>query len=218
MGIHVEIKLDLSSKSKRRLKSAAVVAASIAIVGVGVAIASIDTSWVQDGQPVSASSLKANLDGLQAQITAQAMPVGSIVPSLLMEAQFQAVAGNGWVLADGRSVAGSAYAVTTGNNNIPDLRGMFLRGRNSGGSTAGVRGDGNENPDGVLALGTTQGDMFASHSHGYIHPWSGGAMLDPSTPGQQTGGKRDVSHSSDAAGGNETRPKNVTVNYFLRIN
>ena len=90
MGIHVEIKLDLSSKSKRRLKSAAVVAASIAIVGVGVAIASIDTSWVQDGQPVSASSLKANLDGLQAQITAQAMPVGSIVPSLLMEAQFQA--------------------------------------------------------------------------------------------------------------------------------
>ena len=114
MGIHVEIKLDLSSKSKRRLKSAAVVAASIAIVGVGVAIASIDTSWVQDGQPVSASSLKANLDGLQAQITAQAMPVGSIVPSLLMEAQFQAVAGNGWVLADGRSVAGSAYAVTTG--------------------------------------------------------------------------------------------------------
>ncbi len=218
MGIHVEIRLDLNSSSKRWLKSAMVAAISIAIIGVGVSIAAIDTSWVQSGQPVSASNLKANLDGLQAQIDAQAMPVGSIVPSLLMEPQFQAVAGNGWILADGRSVAGSAFAVTTGNANVPDLRGMFLRGRNHGGSPAGARADGNENPDGLLTLGNMQGDMIASHAHGYIHAWAGGAMTDPSTPGQQTGGRRDINHQSNPAGGNETRPRNVTVNYFVRIN
>jgi hypothetical protein len=68
-------------------------------------------------------------------------PVGMIVQSMLTEAQFQAINGTNWVLAAGQSVTGSQYATITGNSSIPDLRGMFLRGKNNS------RSDGNQAPD-----------------------------------------------------------------------
>jgi hypothetical protein len=66
---------------------------------------------------------------MAAKTKALSQPVGSIVASMLTEAQFQGVNGTDWVLADGRSVAGTTYAVATGENTVPDLRGQFLRGR-----------------------------------------------------------------------------------------
>ena len=76
-----------------------------------------------------------------------------------MSAALQALRGAGWVLADGRSVTGSAYATITGTTAIPDMRGLFLRGKNNG------RTDGNKNPDGDLGLGAIQGDQIVSHVH-----------------------------------------------------
>lgn len=78
-------------------------------------------------------------------------PVGSIAESMLTEAQFQALNGTGWVLADGRSVVGSMYAMATGFTTIPDLRGVFRRGKNNG------RADGNQDPAGERSLGAFQG-------------------------------------------------------------
>lgn len=92
-------------------------------------------------------------------------PVGSAVAAMLTEAQFQAQNGTGWVLADGRSVTGSAYATITGNSNIPDWRGVYLRGKNNG------RTDGYEDPYGEATLGDYQG----SHIKGHTHAWSFGA-------------------------------------------
>ena len=56
------------------------------------------------------------------------LAVGSIQQSLLSEAQFQAVMGTtNWVLANGQGVSGSQYNNITGNSNVPDFRGCFIR-------------------------------------------------------------------------------------------
>jgi hypothetical protein len=133
------------------------------------------------------------------------LPIGSVIHSMLTEAQFQAQAGSGWVLADGRGATGTVYNTITGASTIPDMRGRFLRAKNNGSST---------NPDGDLALGTNSADKLASHTHGvdYGNNGSGsaviGAGLSSSTSTQQT----------QATGGNETAPKSTTVNIFIRIN
>ena len=136
--------------------------------------------------------------------------VGEVKQAFLTEAQFQAQTSSDWVLADGRDATGSEYATITGNTNIPDLRGQFLRGKNNG------RTDGNENPDGESDLGTFQNDEFKSHTHGIIYSEEGYAGGG--------GGGDHVNYSNDgvvdttSSGGDETRPKNITINYFIKIN
>lgn len=140
-------------------------------------------------------------------------PVGMIVPSMLTLAQFQSINGISWVLADGASAAGSNYATITGNANLPDLRGMFLRGKNNG------RVDTNQDPDGERSLGNLQADQFKSHKHDMIVYDSAGSgnnyptdyYPNTSVPGTNT-------TSIQPTGGDETRPKNIAVNYFIKIN
>lgn len=97
-------------------------------------------------------------------------PVGSLQESMLTEAQFQTEMGPSWVLSDGRDVTGSRYHTITGFATIPDARGVAIRGKNNG------RIDGNENPDGEIALGGFQGDAYILHNHGGgIHDHGGGS-------------------------------------------
>lgn len=143
-------------------------------------------------------------------------PVDMIVQSMLTEAQFQTLNGTSWVLMDGRSVAGSAYATVTGSSTIPDARGMVLRGKNNG------RSDGNQNPDGDSTLGAYQGDQIASHNHN-ITVWGGGVANFPSNSRIEWAPNTNVGSSTGtdsiaATGGNETRMKNITVNHFIKIN
>lgn len=136
-------------------------------------------------------------------------PIGSIQASLLTETQFQSQFGAGWVLAKGQNVSGSNYANITGSLTVPDLRGVFLRGKNNG------RSDGNENPDGESSLGTYQGDQLSSHNHTYTRSSS----VDPGWGQYAAGGGANSNQVAvTSTGGNETRSKNVTVNYFIRIN
>ena len=112
-----------------------------------------------------------------------------------------------WALADGRSVAGSKYAASSGSSTLPDLRGQFLRGK------SGTRTDGKQNPDGDLALGAYQADAFASHSH----TASFGAVV-LMNPGSTYGTYIQQGTSAvSSTGANESRGKNVTVNYFVKI-
>lgn len=146
--------------------------------------------------------------------------IGDIITSILTEAQFQAQRNNGWVLMDGRNVGGSKYATTTGNNVIPDARGMFLRGKNNG------RADGKQNPDGDVAVGTYQADMYTSHTHiqnAHAHPYTAagaaggwGSGLEAERPYASNTGATTATNQN--SGGNETRSKNITVNYFIKIN
>jgi hypothetical protein len=48
---------------------------------------------------------------------------------------------------------------------VPDLRGMGLRGANNGGSLAGTRADGDQDPAGNFATGTYEADEFQGHEH-----------------------------------------------------
>lgn len=156
-------------------------------------------------------------------------PVGMIVQSMLNETQFQALNGSNWILADGRSVAGSTYATVTQSANIPDLRGMTLRGKNNG------RSDGNQDPGGERALGNFQNDQMQGHNHAVSggayqvyndYTVAGGAfarvtwaqayvnLLNPLTANTPT---TDGINGSVRVGA-ETRMRNVAVNVFIKIN
>lgn len=113
--------------------------------------------------PVSESMLQ-SMGGAINFILDKLDPVGSYKWSDLTEAQFQAeipTTCQEWVIADGRSVVGSAYQTKTGFTNIPDRRGHGMRAKNNG------RADGKEDPAGDLAIGTYEGDTVANH----IHRW-----------------------------------------------
>lgn len=134
--------------------------------------------------------------------------IGQYLESDLTLVQHQTLYGAGWVLADGvTSCSGSTYGTITGRTVVPDARGLFLRGKNNG------RSDGNENPDGELALGAYQADQFSSHVHGIT-----GVGVGAQLPGSYLDGTTTTNQNSYAAGGNETRAKNITVNIFIKIN
>ena len=137
------------------------------------------------------------------------LPVGSVIYSMLSESQFQGETTTGWVLADGRSCSGSDYELITGNSTVPDLRGVFLRGKNH--ARSGATG----NPDGDLALGTFTADKVGSHYHqqrGFTLDLVGGPVV------RDEGSEYSVTtQNTQNAGGNETAPRNVTLNCFVRI-
>ena len=143
------------------------------------------------------------------------------------------IAPPGWLLCDGSVVSRTNYALLFGvigtacgdgdgstTFNLPDMRGVFLRGVN------GSRSDSFADPDDNStlrinifsggntgnALGSYQLDMFASHTHNYNY-----TPLANGTSGEGTPGPRTVeSVATSATGGNETRPKNVYVNYIIK--
>jgi len=139
----------------------------------------------------------------------QKAAVGTVEMSILTEAQFQSLKGETWVLADGRNVSGSVYHSTTGRITIPDLRGNFLRGAVP------------------LAVGNQQFNANLSHSHTSAFSQSGALGLAPVL--DTAGGADEISTyparvESDFdfdlsfEGGNENRPRNVTINHFIKIN
>jgi len=152
------------------------------------------------------------------------LPVGTVLTSMLTSTQFASEYGDNWVLADGRSVTGTKYANVTGNSTIPDMRGAFLRGKGS-----------SHNPDGDLALGTYTADKTASHNHqeralSGVNGSPEGLTYDTSSGtgssikyityinGNVSNTGTNYPLTTANTGDNETAPKNITVNYFIRIN
>lgn len=146
-------------------------------------------------------------------------PVGTIVSSMLTEAEFQGEVGAHWVLADGRDVTGSRYAQLKGISTVPDLRGVFIRGKNNG-----------SDKDDERNLGGYQDDAFQGHRHLFRNATSstGGSQNVPvastTASGSSNAGTQNILDPvADLTNGsprtaNETRPKNVTVNFFIKIN
>jgi microcystin-dependent protein len=105
------------------------------------------------------------------------------------------------------AVIGTAFGVGDGATTfeLPDLRGEFVRGWDHG---RGV--------DSARAIGSNQSDEFASHTHSV----SEGSSL-PGTGNDLTSGDdytNIVAKYADttAAGGTETRPRNVALMYCIR--
>jgi hypothetical protein len=168
------------------------------------------------------------------------LPVGTIVYSMLDQNTFQQQIGadETWVLADGSDLAGqnTKYETVTHSSKLPNLLGVFVRGKNN------ARSDGFQNPDGELALGTLSRDRFAAHSHGgntgtdspdHQHGFGGypfGASYGGDNGAQNltvhpNGFYRTTdstttrhSHAINSEGGLDTAPKSVTLNPFIRIN
>lgn len=159
---------------------------------------------------------------------ADAQAVGSYDFSRLSEAQYQAQRGTGWILADGRNVAGSRYATITGNTTVPDARGLFMRMKDF--STAVTPNVSGRNPAGNLALNSLQLDEFTQHAHGVTSsnsPYGMNQLLTTKLEKEvDEGGEKynvdgflGVNFSVNANGSStETRPRNITLNVFIRIN
>jgi len=157
-------------------------------------------------------------------------PVGTVVASFLSPEQFAGLTGEQltddpadrtWILADGREAAGSDYAKAANRKAVPDLRGMFIRGLNAG------RADGKQDPGNVLKApaydrypGHYQADIVGRHGHDYAwYPEGEGMSRLPSTwYGKATEPKTDVFNPIIESRGVETRPRNVAVYYYIKIN
>lgn len=163
----------------------------------------VQVESIQTGGPVSESALFGIAGPINYALQNKAS-VGDIMMSALDQSTFQAQRGTSWVLCDGRNVTGSTYQSLTGQTNIPDLRGVFPRGKDNG---RGI------NPDGDLAIGAYTADKFAAHHHQYQSPngGSGGGSASGTT------GQAPFSDTT-TVGANETAPKSCTVNFFIKIN
>ncbi|MBN1306446.1 MAG: hypothetical protein JXA18_00915 [Chitinispirillaceae bacterium] len=140
------------------------------------------------------------------------LPIGTIIGSMLNPEKFrQFFPGDStlWILADS-STASAEFFAATGKSNIPDLRGVFLRGINS--DRSGTLSD----PDGEREAGSSQADAFKSHNHSRMQFVSGATnsgtwgVLDNTDRGHST-------TSSSSTGGAETRPRNVAVYWYIKV-
>jgi hypothetical protein len=138
----------------------------------------------------------------------------------------------GWLLCHGQLIpAGSEYDSLRNivGPNVPDLRGLFLRGRNEG--RADGWGDPSERPLGWLQEDATRiphqpftTDVKGNHNHGdvlyhYTATHNGGTgQRDIHWNVRYTTGPYAGNHSHLITGGgdSETRPKNICVNWIIK--
>jgi len=130
----------------------------------------------------------------------------------VVEASLFAAIGTAWGSGDGSSTF-----------NIPDLRGRFMRGVDTGAgndpdrlSRTTIMPGGNTGD----AVGSLQLDEIKSHTHGLKWWATGGQTLPNVYPGFANSYNPGVNQASSkgvsATGGAETRPKNVNVTYIIK--
>ena len=170
-------------------------------------------------------------------------PVGTIITSYLNWTEFQVATKNNannpvgqiwsskyskWAPADGRQVPNSAFIRVTSQLNLPDLRGMFLRGLNQFDQDQTSLVDANMKDPDDRTRGSFQGDGIKQHTHDMEdnsltfvsqHPSdraSGGNDRPLSFPNQTHVVK--VKKTGEGLNPDETRPKNIAIFYYIRIN
>ncbi len=156
--------------------------------------------------------------------------IGQIVASYLDYRHFSAVSGQNeafnsatskWAPADGRNVSGSVYAfVVSRSNNAPDLRGVFLRGLNAMDPERSTLDLVPERADPqVRNVGEFQMDTFQDHTLSYTLGTANGPNPNVMRPGVgEFLGKLKAQSAGEPRVGLETRPKNIAIYYYIRIN
>ena len=137
--------------------------------------------------------------------------LGEIRYSILSPLQFQNEYGTEWILLNGSSIIGSDLHKKYDWTKLPDARGIFLRSKQNG------RSDGLGNPDGDLDLGQYQKDIFERHTH-VPNTRNRGQPGTHAWVFASDGDHRQTDLNPANAGGNETRPKSITVNIYIKVN
>lgn len=152
--------------------------------------------------------------------------IGEIITSVLEpDMFFQLYDKDEWMLANGDPIPSHASTLRElYGETVPDLRGVFLRGKNYGIDIA--RG----NPEGDLANGKFQSDALKSHTHPLTNLNMSRDNLGPGRTRDENfngaefsslqGGGRQKPNDLfkiEPVGELESRPKNVTVSFYIRI-
>jgi len=140
--------------------------------------------------------------------------IGEIVASLLSVEQFKTTYntnGQRWELAQGQEAPPDSRFRQFVSQTLPDLRGVFLRGNNNGRETA------TGNPEGDYKVGEYRKDEVVAHTHGLSQLDIGGGETNARSDNVRAKFNYQVQETTDSFGGLETRPRNVTVNYFIRV-
>ena len=170
------------------------------------------------------------------------LPVGTVIASILEPKIFLSNGRNKkWHLADDSAVPlDSTYgsivkdAAIQKKERLPDLRGVFLRGMNSG------RSDGSQDPEGAARVaGSLQGsatalptneftattNMAGEHTHNFNkpYPYNADSGSHPRAKADAAGttspaGNHEHTVTVNSGGDIETRPNNVAVFYYIKIN
>jgi microcystin-dependent protein len=227
----------LDDGNKNRMKNinvaiASIVFTSVLLGTVHVLRAEPPPSFAP-GETLSAAKMNASftqlsnrLDALEKASAVPAVPAGAVV------AYGGPSAPDGWFLCDGSkqdriaepalfAAIGTAWGAPDDSSfNLPDLRGLFLRGvdaktnRDPDVASRGAAAAGGNTGD---AVGTLEDQQLISHAHNvpaYITGQFGqGSSIVPFNLFSADGPGL---LASQAAGGNETRPKNASVNYIIK--
>ena len=153
--------------------------------------------------------------------------LGGGIPAGTINTYAGSTAPSGWLEANGAAISRTTYAVlyaAIGNSfgpgdgsttfNLPDLRGVFVRGWDHGAGrdpdaasrTALLSGGATGNN-----VGSYQADEFKSHTH--TIKW---LPNDGAAGNNKHAFEGPYLYTTSAAGGNETRPKNVYLMYIIK--
>lgn len=170
------------------------------------------------------------------------LPLGTIIASPLEPAKFlkqngvsdiSNISKNTWAPCDGSVISGSKYSTEFLLNSTPDLRGQFLRGFNvmlssgtPGNHPNGLNPDENNNK--TQSGYSYQEDAFQGHKHFSEKKVTFGNVLNTDWDREVSNGASETEESegkfkySDKYGNprlsSETRPKNMSVYYYIKIN
>lgn len=164
--------------------------------------------------------------------------VGEVRTSILPQTTFRELNGPEWVLMDGRElrVETDLSPHLSPLTSIPDGRGRFLRMANNRvcgtleGDEEAYKGCiAGHDPEGDRVLGHYQADSFAAHEHGeHSHGFRyvGARTSRPDGDDDDNDDTRAREHGRTGttdpnrvsrSGGDETRPKNIAVNFYMKI-
>jgi hypothetical protein len=216
----------------------------VAVIG---ALSAVAVAWITTNRTIASSEstfsgvqadlgeieprvedLRMHLDRIATLGLAEGVPIGTTVPSMQPPDAFAMVVGDPppdsfdprksrWVLADGQQdVSGSRYGNLLYQKRPPDLRGMFLRGINEG------RSDGRQDPQQDRAAGDYQADALQDHHHqtdATAFAWSDKSTdYGYTSKGAAHAPLANVTNVTDGRVADETRPRNVAVYFYIKIN